>query len=493
MKGMESVLRQTIEYARERCHALAEEIEDLEQKTYPTTSPKLLLKFIKERNEIIRGNLDAIETDFDLFETLEPEELEQNVKRYCKFLPYLCNLLEYIEGSEIQTTPAALIRPLRRLVKRYLPESDIIFRSYPQLNYSFAPITQRLRKVFRGDSFPATFEGLPDFFAVVSFPKVESNYVLLHCMVGHEIGHGMYQTMDLEDVLKPTVKINKVMLDQLTKLIVEAESEKEEAPGKHYPSETEISESLRVKQLLTKLINKVIGNWVEELAADAFAICIFGPSYFFAFINFVATIRLLRSSSHTHPSPSTRIKLIWHLLKSNPKDNTDQQDDTDPLSFEKVFDRRTRGFVQQWVEAACTDGTPLHPIFDIVEKSITSEVIDRICSEVTDKMNGYKHTIQGTIQEYKKSIPILCDLIKNLIPPNEVVDFPSRTILDSEVVSILNAGWQVYLFEMDQFAANLKVKYQDEKRKCDKKLNELLLRAIELNEIKTRWNEISND
>jgi len=480
---MEEVLSQTIDYARERCHALSKEIENLEQKIYPTASPKTLLLFIKEGNEIIRSNLDKIKKDTELYETLTSEELEQKVKRFCKFLPYLCNLLEYIEGSEVQNTPAALIRPLKRLVRHYLLNSEIIFRSYSQLNYSFAPLTERLRKVFSGEIFKSLLEGLPEFFAVVSFPKVESNYVLLHCMVGHEIGHGLYQEKNLGEVLIPLVTIDKSALDQIAKVIIETESQGQDVSGKQQLSETELGESLRVKELLTKLINKVIGNWVEELAADAFGICIFGPAYFFAFINFVSAIQLLRSSSYTHPSPSIRMKLMWHLLKS------DQKDSADSLSFERIFEDKTKDFVQQWVKVASKEGPPLHPIYDIVEKSITPIIICHICSKVIEGMNGSEYTIQ----KYQKNISTLCDLIKNLIPPNEMVDFKQKKTTSSDVVSILNAGWEVYLSFMDEFSKNFEVVYKDNKIECDKKLNELLLKAIELSEIKTRWDEIKND
>jgi hypothetical protein len=107
-----------------------------------------------------------------------------------------------------------------------------------------------------------------------------------------------------------------------------------------------------------------------------------------------------------------------------------------------------------------------------------------------ETMNGSEYTAK----EYSEKVPTLCDLIVNIIPPNEVVDFKKKETTNTDVVSILNAGWEVYLSHMDDFAKNyLKLTYQANKLKCDKELNELLLKAIELNEIKTRWDEIGND
>ena len=483
---MEEVLTQTIEYARERCEALFTEIDNLEEKSYPTPqSQKILFRFIRGANEKIRLKLDEIEKDTEIRETLKPDELEQRVKRYCKFLPYLCNLLEYIEGSEIQNTPAPLINPLRRLARRCLPNSEIIFRSYSQLNYSYAPLTKLLRKVFSDDTFKGLVQGLPGFFAVISFPKVEANYVLLHCMVAHEIGHGLYQEKNLEDDLIPLVQIKDTTLDRLAREIVESESNKQDVSAEVPLKEAEVTESLRIKGVLTQAINEIIRNWVEELTSDGFGVCIFGPAYFFAFINFVSAIRLLHSTSPTHPSPRIRMELMCHLLNLK---KSQEKDERDTLGFQNVFKGSTKEFVQKWVKVSYMRGQAVSPISDIVEESIRP-IIPSICSKVMETMNGSEYTAQ----KYAEKVPTLCDLIENLIPPNEEVDFEKKEIINTDVVSILNAGWDVYLSHMDDFAKNLKLTYQVNKLKCDKKLNELLLKAIEFNEIKTRWDEIKND
>lgn len=489
---MQEVLTQTIDFARERCEALFREIDSLEQRSYPTPqSQETLFRFVKGANEKIRLNLDEIEKDTEIRETLKPEELEQRVKRYCKFLPYLCNLLEYVEGSEIQNTPAPFISPLRRLVRSYLPNSDIIFRSYSQLNYSYAPLTKRLREVFGDDTFKQLVHSLPDFFAVISFPKVEVNYVLLHCMVAHEIGHGLYQEKNLEDDLITRVQIKDTTLDRLAREIVESEFKKQDVSAKVPLKEAQVTESLRIKGALTQAINEIIRNWVEELTADGFGVCIFGPGYFFAFINFVSAIRLLQSASPTHPSPRIRMELMCHLLnlkKSEEEDERvkrEEKDERETLGFENLFEGPTKDFVQKWVKVSSMQGQAAYPISDIAEESITP-IIPAICSKVMETMSGSEYTAQ----KYAEKVPTLCDLIVNVIPPNEEVDFEKRETTNTDLVSILNAGWEVYLSHMENFANNLELTYLDEKLKCDKKLNELLLKAIELNEIKTRWDEI---
>jgi hypothetical protein len=479
---MEDVIKQTIDYGRKLCEALFTEIDKLKQKSYPTPhSQKILFRFIKGVNEQIIRKLDEIEKNTEIWETLRPEDLEQAVKRYCKFLPYLCNLLEYIEGSEIENTPAELINPLRRLTKAYLPNAEVIFRSYSQLNYSYAPLTKLLREAFKDDTFSGFVQSLPNFFAVISFPKVEANNVLLHCMVAHEIGHGLYQEKKLEDTLIKLVKIDDI-LDELAKKIVESESSKQDVSGKSSLTDAYTSESLNVKRILTDGINKIIKNWVEELAVDAFGICLFGPGYFFAFVNFVSAIKYLKSSSYTHPSPRIRMELMCHLLNLLESHKHGHK----TLDFDSILKGPTRDFAQKWIQVLNTEGAEPHSLNDIIEEKI-KPIIPKICSKVIESMNGYEYTAQ----KYSEKVPTLCDLIVNIIPPNEVVDFDKKETTNTDVVSILNAGWEVYLSHMDDFAKNyLKLTYQTNKLKCDKKLNEILLQAIELSEIKTRWDEI---
>ena len=478
---MEDILTQTIDYARERCEALFTEIDKLGQKNYPARqSQEILFRFIEGANKQIRLNLDEIEKDTEIRETLKPEELEQRVKRYCKFLPYLCNLLEYIEGSEIENTPAELIKPLRRLTKVRLPKAEVIFRSYSQLNYSYAPLTKLLREAFKDDTFSGFVQSLPNFFAVISFPKVEANNVLLHCMVAHEIGHGLYQEKNLEDTLIKLVKIDDI-LDELTKKIVESESNKQDVSGKTSVTDAYTTDSLSVKGILTDAINRIIKNWVEELAGDAFGICLFGPGYFFAFVNFVSAIKYLKSSSYTHPSPRIRMELMCHLLNLLESHKHGHK----TLDFDSILKGPTRDFAEKWIQVLNTEGKEPHSLNDIIEEKI-KPIIPKICSKVVESMNGSEYTAQ----KYAEKIPTLCDLIVNVIPPNEEIDFEKREATNTDVVSILNAGWEVYLSHMEDFANNLELTYQDEKLKCDRKLNELLLKAIELNEIKTRWNEI---
>lgn len=280
------------------------------------------------------------------------------------------------------------------------------------------------------------------------------------------------------------MQIDKETLEAFASRIVSTESDGNNSSGEQHPTQTEADRFLSAKEWLTASLNKVLGNWVEELAADAFGIHIFGPAYFFAFINFVATVTLLRSSRDSHPAPNIRMQLMWHLLA--PKDDKSGES----VGFDGAFDETVTNFAREWMDAASLGGAPSTVIHKIAEKSITDNVVERICAKVSDAIGESRYSVK----KYEEDMPVLRDLIKNVIPPNEVVvDFEKQETRNSDVVSILNAGWNVYLSEMQEFAKNLKLAYETNKLKCDERLNKVLLKAVELNEIKTRWDEIGND
>jgi hypothetical protein len=159
------------------------------------------------------------------------------------------------------------------------------------------------------------------------------------------------------------------------------------------------------------------------------------------------------------------------------------------LDFDSILEGPTKDFAEKWIQVLNTEFDEPHSLPDIIEKKI-EPIIPEICSKVIESMNGSEYTAK----EYSNKTPKLGDLIVNMIPPNEEIDFDNEKTINTNVVSILNAGWEVYLSHMDDFAKNyLKLNYQDNKLKCNKKLNEILLKAVELNEIKTRWDEIGND
>lgn len=484
---MKHVFDQTIEFAKERCLSLDKEIKKLRVYKYPSPAAYKLLHFIESANESISKYLEDIKTDAVILEELEElkdDELEQLAKRYCVLIPHLCSLLSVLEGAH---TPPALIHPLTRTLRKYLPRADWIFRTYPRLNYSYMAITELLKTIFKDIPIKGTVNHLSENFAVVSYPKVETSFVLLHCMIAHEIGHGLYKKEGLKNTLIPLVKIDKETKENLARIIYTAKSV--EKSGQVIEEQIkqftlEIMEYVKIREKLSRLERETIPDWIEELTADAIATLIFGPAYFFAFVNFVCSINYLDSYSKSHPSPRFRMRLIADLLKSGVPVNEHN------VSFDEVFDTTVKKRFEEWHNIAEKDVQISNPIYKTAEKSI-----EPILPQISDEAkNLVRKTLKSeyTPTQYEKDKDILCDLLKTVIPANEtIIDYETKKTQTIDIISILNSGWVVYLMYMPELAKNLKLDYTkgNDKLKAHEKLNELLLASLELSEIKTRWDE----
>jgi hypothetical protein len=78
----------------------------------------------------------------------------------------------------------------------------------------------------------------------------------------------------------------------------------------------------------------------------------------------------------------------------------------------------------------------------------------------------------------------------NVIPPVELVRTHGAEREITDLVSVLNAGWQVYLSSMEEFAKNLRLDSSKNGPESKERLLQILLKSVELLETITRWKEV---
>jgi hypothetical protein len=127
--------------------------------------------------------------------------------RQCLILPFLHEILGFLQGSDVASTPAEIIPPLRRMIQSLLPGSEILVVSTPQLNYSITEISQGIKTKLFHDLSRYTNQ-LPEYFFIITIPQAESDQVLMHCMLSHEAGHGLYALHEIAKDLLPTIAVN---------------------------------------------------------------------------------------------------------------------------------------------------------------------------------------------------------------------------------------------------------------------------------------------
>jgi hypothetical protein len=456
-----SILELIIESISDRTNSLESEISHLNGKIYPSKGPQILIDFVHKINKKIAVEVKNLYKQKELIEELTQEQIEIQFYRYSHLIPFLHLLLHYLSGAESKDTPTALIRPLNRLVRKYLSEAEVIFVSGPEFNYSYIDLASQIKTVF-GKLFPDETNKFPNLLLVISFPKIEQRNTLLHCIIAHEIGHGIYKKLNfIEDLTKIVyTNIDKNQINNVIHLYCSSiHKNKKQAPL--FPSE------LQIKDMITSQINEVIYNWTEEVASDLFAICILGPAYYFSFIHFIISCQYIDNYSTTHPSPKLRIWLITKFLKNK------------NLNYLKNFDKNSFEFFSQWEKNTKPPYKSSNPIFNLIISGIISSFI-QFSNLILNKLTKFYD-----FDKELKNIYPLKERVINLIPPNEIIDKTNKIGINSEISSIMNAGWATYISNFDDFKKAVKEKIKDntEKYEIKKKINELLLKALELSEI----------
>jgi len=469
LKG--SLIDTVLEAARERCEALEKEATRFENRRFPSQGPRILLNLVRRTNDAIKGSLRAIAEDTELRELLTPEQFELKVYRHTEFLPYLHWLLSFLQGAEVYDTPYALIPPLRRFLRKCLADSEVIFSSQHELNYSFFEVAENIRRLYENageEKFKELVKEFPSNFIAITFPSVETNHVLLHCMIAHEIGHGIFVRDKLHEKLFPLVRIDHIEITRFARHVTKPE---------HPKSQLELLPTeLQVRQSLTKKINDSIDGWLNELCSDAIGLCLFGPAYYFAFLNFIVSFHYFDKTALTHPAPRLRLRLLSEMIADG--------DSTETLGYAPYFDDNVSRLYESWKKEASTERELGDPLYRIVSQAVTP-LLKMIANTAIESS---KELIYKT-EQFNKTDE-LCRLLVNVIPPVELVRTHGAEREITDLVSVLNAGWQVYLSSMEEFAKNLRLDSSKNGPESKERLLQILLKSVELLETITRWKEV---
>ncbi|MGH9718317.1 MAG: hypothetical protein ACRD4R_16540 [Candidatus Acidiferrales bacterium] len=207
-----------IEAARHRSEALRREVKRLKDREFGSGGSVSLISFVEMATQALLSYLKN-EEEFPDKELLTEEELEDRVHRVSKLIPFLHDLLAFIDGSEIGCAPVPLVSQLRRLAAHVVPKSEVIVTTRPELNYSIMEVASWIRGVFAAEPFEQSCAVLPSFLFVITLPQVEAGDVLLHCILSHELGHGLYQRYGLPAKILPRITINQDLIKKLASSI----------------------------------------------------------------------------------------------------------------------------------------------------------------------------------------------------------------------------------------------------------------------------------
>lgn len=447
-------------FSRERIASVKKELGKLKLKSFPSVGSSCIIEFVEKLLLKIEQYFDYLITDPDIA-LLSEDEKEIRWQRCTQLIPYLYQILGILEVSDSSNIPAEIMQPLRRYLKLILPNSEIIMSSTHDLNYSFVNIASHLRTIFDTGVLQIPFDNMADDFYIITIPKIEKNSPLIHCILSHEIGHALCEKHKLSEKLLPKICIPEKEIRELSVIIFNRITKKEKTVSIF------LSE-VAIQQYITSQIIAIITNWLNEYCSDSIATFLFGPAYLYSFLNLIISSKNFDSLQESHPPAKNRLEIIFKIIN-------------DKLKI-KINNSYLRGFIEYYENRISKKEIINNPVY-----LLSNQAIDTIKEDIItepQKILGEK------IYDYKlygPNIEIMKNILENRIPIYNDLLNQSSPHVESLMVSIFNAGWETY------FEILLSDNKKDDKNKRIKKLNNLILKTFELNEIEQRWREAKND
>jgi len=226
------------------------------------------------------------------------------------------------------------------------------------------------------------------------------------------------------------------------------------------------------------MINQTLAEWLAELSSDAIGLCLFGPAYYFAFVNFIVSFQYLDVTGITHPAPRIRLRVMREMIRTSELGYYDKLG-----TLKEPFDR--------WAPLLDQDTDPKDPTLKVVLAALTP-IIPTIISDAIEAVRRRGLLFSADALETSNS---LAEMLLHLIPPIETLDSDGSRFLPTDVRTMLNAGWRVQLTSLSEFAAvnHIDIKQQGTMLEAKERLSEMLLKSLELFETRTTWEEVRND
>lgn len=454
-------------------------------------SPHSFARTIRRVCQYLANATLAIFKDIDW--SLPPEEIEFDLTllRTTDFLiKAVAEQLRYVEAAYTERLPWSIVASFEKLVGTILPEIQIMLRAMWRYNYAFHMVNQgevyrRALQPYR-EYVPAmdlekdVLNEMQSPFHIISFPSLEQKHILLHSLLGHEIGHLLadrFLTKDLEAAFLDLVKMEvTAAADEDLKTLPAGMGE-------------DLRRTLR-EQTIGAYLQQTLSYWrraLEELLSDATAVFLFGPAALLSMLDLA-----IQNPLDEVPEAATKYYPPWRTRLRNALLLLDQEDGWfpapdslfrgDAARAARVNDRFT--YIRSLV-AVDSDTT-----------AINSAKLAQIAYREVAALMGSGHefmlkTSKLAAQRPKATkiyerLPILVERLDHHIPPNafeETLD----DVRVADFAEILNATWfhKVSTGPFDPISGE----FDDKAIDARNLINNLTLKAIEFAHLATEYRE----
>ena len=365
----------------------------------------------------------------------------------------------------------------------------------PQWDYNYSILTSNLYDYYLkllspyeaydlGKKVTEVLTPLGRSFYVVFFPSIERKNILLHCALGHEIGHlkaREYLTDREQGVLQ-------AIRDKIIP-IVEAEIKEK------YSDVPPLMQQSIYQRLAQSKIERATHAWrrgLEELLSDTVGTILFGPALLFSIFeitnqDLTGLDKIPGTDNNFYPSWRMRLRNILEALRTFGFYPLPSDEGLEPVK--DVINAVNQRFkVIEDIVKDTKDKT------SISEDSILKIAYDEIECDVSKARDYYKNDSEklfGKTFNLYKDLPDLINRISFEIPPN-ACEKSTDDRRPSKIIEILNAAWFSRLAWEDRLFSR---DGQFNDKLCEKRdiMNRLTLKALEYSDIEVDFlNALSN-
>ncbi len=484
-------------------YKLKNQIKELLSHSYISDDYSLLISKLQNHNEKIKDHfIEKTKSIRDQLRSGTEDKLSFEKDDYSEIAFYF----EYINSfnffiSNIKNSSNINIHQgnfiLTKEITKYISEdSNFLILQFPigigvSINYGYMNISEYLNKF---NKFSKEKE-VKDFL-LFFIPYFNQEDIFDNSALGHEIGHFIEEKYGISSQI-----INFLISKQiLHKNKVENIVKKRNPQILPQEWEDQINYDIFITPFYNKWVTKT-KKWINEIVCDIIGLKIFGLPSFFAFIDIMFLTNPENPGSIKHPPNWLRIKyLIREIRKTIYSDleelNIEEESKSKLKGQDKIIDNLGKR-IQKRIDFISDKFSKNNQITTNKLDLIIVNIIDS--EEVQEKIDEILGALakDRSIKEFNysdeviKEIVLLIKLLREYITPNEIVDIQEKESRDADIITILNSGWFFYLYKLkihyDLF--NVKEDEYEEKSRIQQKLNNLILKAIELSNIHKKAKE----
>jgi hypothetical protein len=374
----------------------------------------------------------------------------------------LHELIKPAIDADTLSIPYTLIEALTRRLNRVkgFEKTNFAIFHFDELNYLEMPVSEIRKTTDRLERIIPDPPLFPEAVGLIGIPYSQSSSIYLNCLISHEMGHFVFENLELKDKLLPKIEKNL-----------------QQALGTKF-SHLSPDDLDRSKDSLE--------SWAEEIFCDLFAIWLIGPCYALTYVELFGLTTILDPTepsgfkvtagsivfSGSHPADLFRLKRQVLLLQE--------------LGWWNKVDTIKSHYVDALRSAAKVEASEFEfatAMEDSADETLRAFLslapfISNLIAEVMKDSEGKR--LDCGLDEFKKLGHLIGPYLGRAIVPSTVFDgkdhwYPST-------VTLLNASMKFYLESLEKLMSGIegqKTSIVGHRSRWIKRLESLTGKAIE--------------